>query len=265
MRARDEAAVAIHVALRVRAAALPEGGHVRERQGFSAEDNDLFIDLKPRYLALLKEDVARLLLLRGVENAVDVLRNGSRNFYHPLNTWQTLLTDAEAAQELLRPFHMRYGRRGALLVLSAAVVDFGICRIRLGIFDRGCCIDAVDYVVLPIFPRRRCADTDDWRRTRGCLHISVHHFAATGLCLAHGRDRAFHRAGNRDVRNAEGGLVRSRRRLDQAKTETNKNVYLAERPDPGVGAGNRWKLRLSRSSHLRRNPSRRFSVRRGEG
>ena len=78
MRARDEAGVAIHVAiaLRVRAAGLPEGGDVRERQGFVPEHDDLFIDLKPRYLVLLKEDVARLLLLRGVENAVDVLLHG---------------------------------------------------------------------------------------------------------------------------------------------------------------------------------------------
>src|SRR5256886_15392946 len=78
MRARDEAAVAIHVAvtLRVRAAGLPEGGQLRERERFLAEHNDLFIDLKPRHLVLLKEDVARLLLLRGVENAVDVLRHG---------------------------------------------------------------------------------------------------------------------------------------------------------------------------------------------
>src|SRR5256886_8137334 len=85
MRARDEAGVAIPVvvALRVRAARLPECGHVRERHGFLAKDDDLFIDLKPRYLVLLKEDVARLLLLRGVENAVDVLRHDSRNFYHP--------------------------------------------------------------------------------------------------------------------------------------------------------------------------------------
>ena len=39
MRARDEAAVAIHVAvaLRVRAAGLPEVGHLRERHGFFAE------------------------------------------------------------------------------------------------------------------------------------------------------------------------------------------------------------------------------------
>src|SRR5207249_2675377 len=78
MRARDEAAVAIHVAvtLRVRAAGLPEGGQLRERERFLAEHNDLFIDLKPWHLVLLKEDVARLLLLRGVENAVDVLRHG---------------------------------------------------------------------------------------------------------------------------------------------------------------------------------------------
>src|SRR5438309_4848746 len=95
MRARDEAGVAIPVAvaLRVRAARLPECGHVRERHGFLAEDDDLFIDLKPRYLVLLKEDVARLLLLRGVENAVDVLRHGSRNFLPPADTWQTLLTE----------------------------------------------------------------------------------------------------------------------------------------------------------------------------
>jgi hypothetical protein len=80
MRARDEAAVAIHVAvaLRVRAAGLPQGGDVRERQGFFVEHNDLFIDLKTRYLVLLEEDVARLLLLRGVENAVDVLLHASQ-------------------------------------------------------------------------------------------------------------------------------------------------------------------------------------------
>ncbi len=80
MRARDEAAVAIRVAiaLRVRAGGLPEGGDVRERQGFFLEHNDLFIDLKPRYLVLLKEDVARLLLLRRVENAINVLLHGSQ-------------------------------------------------------------------------------------------------------------------------------------------------------------------------------------------
>src|SRR5207253_3899326 len=101
MRARDEDAVAIHFALRVRAAGLPECGHVRKRRGFLAEDDDLFIDLKPRYLVLLKEDVARLLLLRGVENAVEFLLHGSRNFYHASDTWQMLLTDLEAAHEVL--------------------------------------------------------------------------------------------------------------------------------------------------------------------
>ena len=49
--------------------------------GSSPMDDDLFIDFKPRYLVLLKENIARLLLLRGVENAVDVLRHGCRNFY----------------------------------------------------------------------------------------------------------------------------------------------------------------------------------------
>src|SRR5882757_8804975 len=84
MRARDEAGVAIHVAiaLSVRAAGLPEGGYVRERQRFVPEDNDLFINLKSRYLVLLKEDVTRLLLFRRVENAVDVLLHGWRNFYY---------------------------------------------------------------------------------------------------------------------------------------------------------------------------------------
>src|SRR4029453_17528593 len=82
MRARDEAAVAIHVAvaLRVRAAGLPEGGHVRERQGFVAQHSNLFIDLQPRYFILLEKDVARPLLLCGIENVVDVLRHDSRNF-----------------------------------------------------------------------------------------------------------------------------------------------------------------------------------------
>ena len=77
MRARDEAGVAIHVAiaLRVGATGFPECSHVLERQGFLAEHNDLFIDLKPRHLVLLKENIARLLLFRGVENAVDVLRH----------------------------------------------------------------------------------------------------------------------------------------------------------------------------------------------
>src|SRR5262249_9764335 len=80
MRARDEAAVAIDVAvaLRIRAAGLPEGGDVRERQRFLAERTNLFIDLKPRYLVLLKEDVARFLLLRSVENGVDFLLHASQ-------------------------------------------------------------------------------------------------------------------------------------------------------------------------------------------
>src|SRR4029077_4752667 len=84
MRARDEAAVAIHVAvaLHVRATGLPERGHLRERDRLLAEHNDLFIDLKPRYLVLLKEDVTCLLLLCCVENAVDVLRHGLPIFYH---------------------------------------------------------------------------------------------------------------------------------------------------------------------------------------
>lgn len=43
--------------------------------------------------------------------------------------------------------------RGALLILSAVLVDFGIYRIQLGVSDRRGYIDNVDYVVLPVFPR----------------------------------------------------------------------------------------------------------------
>jgi len=83
MGARDQAAVAIRVTLGVGAAGLPKCGQVHERQGFVAEHDDLSIDLKPRHLVLLEEDIACLLLLRGVENAIDALRHGSRNFYPP--------------------------------------------------------------------------------------------------------------------------------------------------------------------------------------
>jgi len=106
------------------------------------------------------------------------------------------------------------GGRRALLVLSAASVDFGICRIRLGIFGRHGRIDNVDHVVLPLFPRQRRAHINDRRRTGGRLHISLYHFAAAGLRAAHGRNRALYRVGNRDVRDAQSGLVRARRGID---------------------------------------------------
>ena len=103
MGARDEAGIAIHHAtvVRIRAAGLPEGGQLRARHGFVAEDADLFIDLKPRYLVLLKEDVARLPLLRCVKNAIEVLGHDFRNFYHAPDTWQALLDDLEPAEEVL--------------------------------------------------------------------------------------------------------------------------------------------------------------------
>ena len=121
MRARDEAAVAIHVAvaLRVRAAGLPEGGDVRERQGFFPEHNDLFIDLKPRYLVLLKEDVARLLLLRGVENAVDVLRHGSQLLPRGIGR-KPFLTDLKSTQEVSL---LGIYREQWLIITSAAVTS----------------------------------------------------------------------------------------------------------------------------------------------
>jgi hypothetical protein len=90
MSSRDEAAVAIHVtvAIRVRTARLPEGRYVYERQRFFTEHNDLFIDLEPGYLVLLKKDVTRLLLFRSVENAVDLLRHGSQLLPSRAATWQ---------------------------------------------------------------------------------------------------------------------------------------------------------------------------------
>src|SRR6266550_3009370 len=103
MGARDEAGIAIHHAtvVRIRAAGLPEGGQLRARHRFVAEDADLFVDLQPRYLVLLKEDVARLLLLRCVKNAIDVLGHDFRNFYHAPDTWQASVTDLEPAAEVL--------------------------------------------------------------------------------------------------------------------------------------------------------------------
>ena len=102
-RARDEAGVAIPLAvvLRVRAARLPECGQLRARHWFVAEDADLFVDLKPRHLVLLKKDVARVPLLRCVKNAIDVLGHDFRNFYHAPDTWQALLTDLEPAEQVL--------------------------------------------------------------------------------------------------------------------------------------------------------------------
>src|SRR5437763_2572678 len=114
------------------------------------------------------------------------------------------------------------GGRRALLVLSAASVDFGICWIRLGIFDRHSRIDNVDHVVLPLFPRQRRAHIDDRRRTGGRLHISLYHFAAAGLRAAHGRNRALYRVGNRDVRDPQSGLVRARRGIDADRSRTSQ-------------------------------------------
>src|SRR4029077_14247121 len=48
------------------------------------------------------------------------------------------------------------------------------------------------------------------RRTGWCLLISLYHFAAAGLRAAHGRHRALRRVGNRDVRDPQSGLVRTR-------------------------------------------------------
>src|SRR5947199_2541025 len=105
------------------------------------------------------------------------------------------------------------GRRGALSVLPAAIVYFGVHRVWLGLPHRSSGINIVDHVVLSVFPRRRCADINDRRGTDRRLHISLHYFTPAGLCAAHGRDCALHRVSNRDVRDAQGGLVRARREL----------------------------------------------------
>ena len=74
-------------------------------------------------------------------------------------------------------------------------------------------LDAVDHMVLPLFPWRRRAHIYDRRRTGGRLPLSLHHFAAAGLRAAHGRHRALCGAGNRHVRDAQSRLVRARRGL----------------------------------------------------
>src|SRR5947208_2994396 len=71
-------------------------------------------------------------------------------------------------------------------------------------------IDRVDYMVLQIFPWRRGSHANDWRRSRRRLHISLHHFAPARLRTAHGLDRTLHRAGDRNVRDAQSRLVRAR-------------------------------------------------------
>ena len=77
-----------------------------------------------------------------------------------------------------------------MFILPIAVVDFRIYRIQLGLPGCGGGIDAVDHVVLPLFPRRRRARIHDRRRAGWRLSVSLHHFAAAGLRAAHGRNRA---------------------------------------------------------------------------
>ena len=103
------------------------------------------------------------------------------------------------------------GRRGALLVLFAAALNFRVYWIRLRLSHRSHCIDIVDHMVLSILPRRWRADVDDRRRAGGRLHLPLHHAAATGLRVAHGGDRALLRARDGDVCDAKGRLVRARR------------------------------------------------------
>ena len=98
-------------------------------------------------------------------------------------------------------------------LLPAAVVDFGICRIQLGLPDRRGGIDAIDHVVLPVFPRRRPAHIHDRCRIGWRLPVPLHHLAPAGLRAAHGGHRALCCAGDRNVRHPQSGLVRTRREL----------------------------------------------------
>jgi hypothetical protein len=84
----------------------------------------------------------------------------------------------------------------------------------LGISDRGCCIDSFDYVVVAGFSSGAVRTLLIGAGLAGVLHVSLYHFAAAGLCLAHGRNRAVCCSGDRNVRDAKSGLVRARRRVD---------------------------------------------------
>ena len=106
------------VALHVRAAGLPERAHVGERQRFLAEHQNLLVDLQPRHLVFLEEHVARLVLFRGVEDAVDVLRHESGIFYHARDRSQTLLTDPKSTQEVSL---LGIYREQRLIITSASV------------------------------------------------------------------------------------------------------------------------------------------------
>ena len=103
------------------------------------------------------------------------------------------------------------GRRGALHFLSALTLGIGVRRFQLVLPDRGRPIDGINHVVLSIFPRRGRTNVDGRRGSRERLHISLHHVAPTGLRVADGSDRVVHRPRRRDVRNAQGRLVRARR------------------------------------------------------
>ena len=46
--------------------------------------------------------------------------------------------------------------------------------LALRLFDRGSCIDTADYLVLPLFSRRRRAHANDWRRPGRRLHLSLY-------------------------------------------------------------------------------------------
>src|SRR6266446_2922896 len=65
-----------------------------------------------------------------------------------------------------------HGRCRALFVLPAAIIDFGIYWVQLGLSDCSGGLDCADHLVLPLFFGWRRTHVNDRRRTDGHLHIS---------------------------------------------------------------------------------------------
>ncbi|HWX15519.1 MAG TPA: inner membrane CreD family protein [Chthoniobacterales bacterium] len=77
----------------------------------------------------------------------------------------------------------------------------------------------------------------DWRRTSRRVHISLYHFTAAGLCLAHGCHRALRCPGDCDVCDAQSGLVRARRGID---ADRDRRCSRREISPPRRGARSRF-------------------------
>ena len=83
---------------------------------------------------------------------------------------------------------------------------------RVCVVPSECAEDSAHYcaeVMVKCMVARECSSRRIGRR----LPVSLHHFAAAGLRAAHGRNRPLCRAVNRDVRDSQSGLARTRREL----------------------------------------------------